>query len=233
MQLKLGPLATAVAGSIGGVTFQRAQVGTIARVKPLPIQRQGARPSSARAHASAVLQAWKSISPAEYADWVAWAASLTWYTKFGDPYTPTPYQVYLRCNMGYRNVSALPGSQTLITAPTAITPIVTPADLVLNYDTGGASWRVTSSDPSADADTPIAVFLSRPVTPYALGYYGHSVFIGSIPGGSGFPYSLTSQASQRITRPPQAGETYFTRFVPMQKANNYPGVPVEGRLTIT
>jgi len=68
-RIKLGPVVTDIAGSIGGLTFQRNPYGIIARAKPVPIRKYTASQLTIRAHLRTIQNAWRALSDARRLQW--------------------------------------------------------------------------------------------------------------------------------------------------------------------
>jgi len=68
-RIKLGPVVTDIAGSIGGLTFQRNPYGIIARAKPVPIRKDTAAQLSIRIHLRTAQNAWRALSDNARLQW--------------------------------------------------------------------------------------------------------------------------------------------------------------------
>ena len=68
-RIKLGPVVTDIAGSIGGMTIQRNPFGLIARSKPIPLNKNTPAQYIVRNHILTIQNAWRSLSDAQRLQW--------------------------------------------------------------------------------------------------------------------------------------------------------------------
>ena len=68
-RIKLAPLVTDIAGSIGGVTFQRSRFGMIIRSKPLPIHSETSAQYRIRRLIASLQYSWQALTDAERLQW--------------------------------------------------------------------------------------------------------------------------------------------------------------------
>lgn len=97
--IELGPLVSDIRGSIGGTTFGRARNGATARTKPMPPKSRTPYQSLARTNMAYIGYLWKTVSSADVADWVTYAATCNLYDSLGHLYHPTAYQAFVMCLM--------------------------------------------------------------------------------------------------------------------------------------
>jgi len=68
-RVKLAPFVTNIAGSIGGLTFQRNKFGMTLRVKPLPIKKQTDPQYSIRRKIAFLQNEWQALTDAQRLQW--------------------------------------------------------------------------------------------------------------------------------------------------------------------
>lgn len=124
-----GPLVTELAGSIGGVTFQKNSSGSIARLK----SKQPLNPSLAQSDQQVTLAAlvshWPALNETEKTSWNDLAAAHTHFTPWGEEKTLNGFQWFMSCNLN--NLSC--GWPVLDTAP-AYASISPPNTFTLSAD---------------------------------------------------------------------------------------------------
>jgi hypothetical protein len=96
--LKFGSLVTSGIGTIGGHVMQRTNAGVMLRTykRQNPIN-EFLQPQN-RNYFSATANLWLSLSNTQRQSWVAAAATYTFYDNFGQPFNPTPYQLFMHVN---------------------------------------------------------------------------------------------------------------------------------------
>lgn len=162
MLIKLGPLASEVAGSAGGLTLQRSPFGTVGRSKPLPIRRQNRYTADSRQRLASLTQAWRLLSPTDRADWDTFAGTVSWFNRFGDPVTGSGYRAFLRCNLAsHTSPSELAQQPFQLTYPPA-TASALPASPEFVYDLATDTLLLTSLDATTARDTWLFLFASQP-----------------------------------------------------------------------
>lgn len=205
MLIKLGPLASAVAGSIGGTTFQRGPSGTQARRIPLPTQRGFVQWYGQAVQTASTALLWRNLDPTDRQSWLDEAPLQTWTNRFGEPFTPTPYQLFQRCNMGYRSWSAVPGLAVQYPKWVGDTSAVLPAELQGTYSTGLGQLQLTSLDSFLTADAALWLRLSPPVSPGRLFPHSWAPICWSMREGDPFPQNITWALLPRAPRAPEVG----------------------------
>lgn len=129
--LKMGPLATQIAGSIGGTIFMDSRYGQACRAKGWrrekcirkfwaaydenPIQGGFTDADIAEfcAEKGYKSRVWGSMTTAEQASWNQAASQFTWYNRLGDPYTPTGFLLFMQMSMNLQRT----GRSVPATAP--------------------------------------------------------------------------------------------------------------------
>ena len=221
MQVKLGPLVTAAAGSIGGTTFQRNPVATQVRVKPLPILRRTVYTNAERGYAGQYARTWATLSAAQRTGWQTVADSIVWYNKFGDVIRGLGYWLFLQSSLNMRMLTLTPITTAL---PTIVLPAITGASGNLAV---AGSFNVSWSAPNpVPAQNRWAVFCSPPMSAGRSAQYGKLRFIGSFATGAAPPVNIYSFYIARFPTPRVVGQVIFVEIVPYDSASGYPGVPV-------
>jgi hypothetical protein len=115
-----GAMITELAGSIGGITFQKNSSGNVARLKP----KQPLNPSQAQGlqeyKLGQLVSLWPTLSQANKNTWNALAAAHTKFSPWGEEKTLNGFQWFISCN----RFLVLAGDSILSTAPAyaSITP---------------------------------------------------------------------------------------------------------------
>lgn len=120
-QIQLGPLASQIAGSIAGTTFQRSGIATQVRRKPLPILRRSNWTRNERGTVAYLSRHWRKLTKDQRDAWQAEADGITWYNRFGDPISGKGYWLYLRLNLALAVVGIPPVDDA--SPPVTFTPI--------------------------------------------------------------------------------------------------------------
>jgi len=228
MLAKLGPLVSEVAGSIGGTTFQRSPHGTVIRSKPLGIKRQSTYSSSARQRMATVNALWAIVPALDKIDWDTFAATQSWFNRFGDPITGTGYMAFLKQNLA--NLSSRAGVYPIAVSkfyPTTTNGTL-PADPEFIYDLATDRLYLNSTDANTDANTFIATFASRPVAGGNRVNYRPKPFLARVGATAALPFELTTNYTDLWGRLPDKTvlEPAYLRVQAYDAANYYPALDV-------
>lgn len=222
MQVKLGPLVTDAAGSIGGSTFQRNFVATQVRVKPLPTLRRTVYTDQFRTRIQELSRMWRLLTALQRADWQATADTLVWLNKFGDVIRGKGYWLYIRCNT-YLMMIGQPDSS----APTAVQPLSTFSGLSGDFS-AVSTWPINWTLPAATYGYEYtAVFASRWASPGRTATFGGLRFIGLMPPGSASGVDMYPDYVTRFGQAPPPNMVVFTRLQGIDKSGGYQGPPAD------
>ena len=143
-----GDLITELAGSIGGVTFQKNSSGNIARLRPKTPVNPSQPQSDQQGLIAKLVSAWGSLTLVQKGSWDTFAAAHTHFTPWGKETTLNGFQWYVSCNLNL----LITNQATINTAPdwTAVPPpdaftIFTDADSFdINWDPAfeSAGYRI-------------------------------------------------------------------------------------------
>jgi hypothetical protein len=124
-----GVMITELAGSIGGVTFQKNSSGSIARLKPrMPVNPSQLQSDEENALGQLVTL-WPTLSAAEKTSWDDLAAAHNKFTPWGEEKTLNGFQWFMSCN----RYLVLAGDSILETAP-AYASVTPPTAFTLTAD---------------------------------------------------------------------------------------------------
>ena len=238
MRLKLGPLASAVAGSIGGGTYQRGRTGTVVRTKPLPRVQRSSSTSTARQRFAAAMYAWRSLSPSERTAWSDFASTQPWFNRFGDPVTASGFMAFMRINSPSYTAPGETYTKPLATTPPTDTTSTLPANLSALYYSGTGELLVFSSDGAVAEGTDLLAFASAPLPAlrqYSGASIGNAPFIGSITQTFALPYNLGTQVLARyptLASLPVTGGLWL-RLQAVNATSGWPGLSATFPVPVT
>lgn len=234
MLAKLGPLVTAVAGSIGGMTMQRSPWGTVARNKPLPILRRSQYSSQARQRAAAASLAWRFLPPESHTLWNNFAATQSWFNRFGDPVEGSGYLAFLKNNMASHYSASSESKSAFRLEPPGSTVSLMPEGLSLTWDPEEEELILGSSDSEVNETTSLFVFASAPVSTGRNRAPSNMPFLGQLTPTTGLPIVLnTPYLALHGTLPdPEAQTTMFLRIQAVNHVTLWPGLSTTIRLSL-
>jgi len=96
-----GPLVTELAGSIGGVTFQKNASGNTARLRPVPTVNPTSLQSGFQGNLSSIVNFWPTLTQAQKDDWDTHASIYDHTTVWGESKTLSGYQWFVSCNLNH------------------------------------------------------------------------------------------------------------------------------------
>jgi len=126
-----GALITELAGSIGGITFQKNSSGNIARLKPnMPVNVSEAQQAQ-NIFLSQLVASWSSLSDANKTSWNDLAVAHDHTNEWGESKTLNGFQWFVSCNLNLLFTS----QATIDTAPSWTTPLVVPDFSIITNST--------------------------------------------------------------------------------------------------
>lgn len=228
MLVKLGPLVTEVAGSMGGMTMQRSPNGTVARTKPLPIRRQGTYSADARQRLASLNMTWRTLTILERSDWDTFAGTVSWYNRFGDPVTGTGYMAFLKCNMASHHSAGTNDQVPFQTTYPLTTAGALPAAPEFVYDLATDTLLLTSTD----SDMPLLggawLFASQPFSAGRRFNHRPMPYMRSAQADKPLPKDLTAAYLKVWGRLPDknVSESAFLRVQSFDEQYLWPGPDV-------
>lgn len=124
--VKYGSIVTEIKGKIGGQSFQKGYGGKIMKnsQKAMVLKHIWAYRNSDKIKNSymVVSQSWRALTDDQRSAWNAAGSSFPAYNKFGDTYTPSGYQLFMKCN------TFLEGAGLSLIDTPPIPPVYPPAD---------------------------------------------------------------------------------------------------------
>lgn len=218
MQVKLGPLVTAAAGSIGGTTFQRSPIATLVRSKPLPTLRRTSKTNPKRAYLLQWSQRWRTLSNGDRQKWQDAADLLVWQNKFGDEIRGLGYWLYLRCNM---NLST--GSFATLTVPEIPFAFTALSDLAA-YGSLATSLFLSFTTPApVQTSTAWYVFATPPASAGRSQASGRYRLIRFVAAGSTTPVNIGAAYNTAFGTSQTIGSRTFIRVQVVDNKGGYIG----------
>ena len=187
-RIQYGPSIADIAGSIGGVSFQRNTSGAIARSRISPAISRTNNLLNGPISVFNLTQSWRFLSPSDIDSWNAFAAAHTRENKFGKTVQLSGFQWYISVNTN----SFLIGGTGIPTAPTYTLPAgLVSAYIAVEFSSPNFYLKLYfDPDPVATGDTYIIY-----ATPFTLktGTSFQSLLrqTAIIPGGTSSPYDIT------------------------------------------
>ena len=219
MLMKLGPLVTDIAGSIGGLTIQRSRDGAVGRSKPLPVLRQSTKSANARQRMQSVTKAWSAMSAGERADWDIFAATVSWFNRFGDPVTGSGYRAFLKNNAAMHTNGLYSAVEAIRTTPPNSTFGTLPLDVAFVYDTGTSLLQLQSLGPEVDSKTVLYLFASQPFSAGRRFNYLRMPFLVALEPSKPLPANIGTQYSALFGQQPDYGQLQ-SAFLRVQAADS-------------
>ena len=140
--IKFGSFITDIRGKVGGSIIQGGRTGSQLRNLSQPIKTVSPLSSQRKANFASFTQAWSQIGATDQNLWNVFASFQTRHNKFGDPYTPTGFQMFNEFNLFNASIA---GTSVLVTPPppNSIDPI---SALILTADSGGPTYTIDWTD---------------------------------------------------------------------------------------
>jgi len=166
--VKYGVIITDIKGSVGGTTFKGSKSGPVIQnkitkadaVRAGRIQNQDGSPRNAlpNLNLSRNASAWRSLDPADRAAWVSAAPDFEFTNRYGDPYTPSGFQLYMSQNNTLLNIAEPAISTPAAAASIEPTPEFEQASV-------GSNVIGISMPAGIPAGYTLQIYLSGPISP--------------------------------------------------------------------
>jgi hypothetical protein len=222
MQVKLGPLVSDAAGSIGGTTFQRSFLGAQVRTKPLPTRRRTTYTAGGRSEQQYLSRRWRVLTPTQRSDWQTQADAMSWENKFGDPIRGKGYWLFMRCNQYLALVK-----EALIDTPGTLGRLDAITDPSGDFSPA-ADWKIIWTAPAAvSAGQYWALFATRWQSKGRSADFGGLRYLGRLRDGETPGFNAAGLYAARFGALPPSGYSVFARLLPIDYVSGYQGVPVD------
>lgn len=97
-KIQLSALATDMKGKSGGSVFARNKGGLYFRANPKPVQKKSYKWQGQKANFTRVSSSWRSLTNVQRVAWETMAVNYPATDAWGNEYTPSGYQLYMRLN---------------------------------------------------------------------------------------------------------------------------------------
>lgn len=210
---KLSGLLSDAVGKLGGSTFTRNRSGIYMRQWRTPINPRSAAQQSARALLTQVSQHWATMDSADRDKWEDAASKLTWTNRFGDPYSPSGFDLFCMCNINCLTA----GGSIFDDAPSSFSCII-PSSLSFTF--AGAHLNMTPDPEQAFHTTGFLVY-ATPGLRSSINYVNRQFrLIAFVPKDSSWPYDLYT-AYRDVFSIPAQDEKVHLRIKPLDSVNFY------------
>jgi hypothetical protein len=155
-----GPEVTELAGSIGGVTFQKNASGNVARLRPNPTVNPTSLQAGYQTNMAYLVSFWPTLSQANKDLWDAFALAHDHTTPWGEIKTLSGYQWFLSVNL-----NRLVEITTPLPSPPAWTAHPPPTAFLLSHT--DAAFYITFT-PALTFPDDLAIYMSLPLRQSSL-----------------------------------------------------------------
>lgn len=168
-----GALITELAGSIGGITFQRNSSGSIARLKPNMPVNSTAPQQLQQNKLSQLISQWPSLSSADKLSWETFAGLHNHVNEFSDVKHLSGFQWFMSCNLNLLIV----GESVITTAPAWIV-LAAPGIFTLSADAN--NFDITFAAPYVPATDYTILYFTPPLRQSSMGMRKSTFYAGPV-----------------------------------------------------
>ena len=129
--VEFGGGVSQIVGRVGGSVFQRGRAGSQLRTLPINTGRKQQEQNYSRSNYAATSTTWRTLQDFERLAWNAFALTEIRYNRFGVPYTPSGFQMFMEYNVNRSYVKPMPA----IATPDALVPVPYIGGLGVTIDT--------------------------------------------------------------------------------------------------
>lgn len=164
--IKYGAITSEIKGNIGGTTFQGGRAGTIIKLSSgrtgKLTKADAGRMFVPKVVIAAVAGLWRGLSQEERDTWTTGAVNYPALNKFGEPYTPSGYQVFMTLNTQLYNLTGVtltscPAPESIPALPTFTFTCADPGALNVAWSgalPSGFIARISATQPMAGGNAP-------------------------------------------------------------------------------
>ena len=193
-------------GKEGGRVFSKNRSGNYTKRKVTPSNPQSSFQTSVRANLTSIAQAWRTITETQRQGWEKLAFQLTTTNIFGDAFTYTGVNVFMKLNRNRGELSLA----YISAAPTyASVTAIQASDLAAN--TTGGTLTVTYA-PVIPAANSVIIFASRPQSAGRRNPKGGYRKIETIVAADVSPYDIAASYITSFGALPPVGQKVFVKI---------------------
>ncbi len=228
--IRLGAIANAISGSIGGTTFAHTKGGTVARAKLRQAAKLSNRATTNRGNMSRMRQSWRDLTEIQRVAWRTVALQLPRANRLGQHTILSGYQLFIRTNMDGIIADPSPlGFLRFSDPPEFVSqaPVRT-FDVVFSIADG---YFYSATPRPSVLDTISAIYGARTFRNYPTNQIPslRKFFLGS---NLFTPQDITNPWNDAIGAP-EVGEFVFIRFRWTYRAGGLFNLPLDFRIQVT
>jgi len=183
--IKWSALVSEVKGVLNGSVLSHSRLGQTIRNRSSRLGRPSSAWTSSRVALAYIASQWRTLSAAEQASWAAMCASYPYIDKFGNPQTPSGYQLFCTLNSNIKLVYGY--IDTVPHIPTAESD-VSPA----SFDTNAIGGLEINFTPTAVSASYILLYASAPLSAGVTVPPRYMRFLCKLPDDSASPFTITT-----------------------------------------
>jgi hypothetical protein len=206
--VEFGGGVSQLVGRLGGSVFQRGRTGAQLRTLPINTGRKQNQENVARSSLASVSTNWRTMSAGRQATWIALAAGLTWYNRFGVAYTPSGFEVFSQLNLNLLAAGQTPNYASAPAIP-AYPSMVKPVALI---DISAPYYHIMDTISGATIDW---LWLVESTLPQGAGIYANRLafrMVSRSTDSTSTSFNVWTEYSKRFGLTPLAGQVLFTRL---------------------
>lgn len=206
--IKWSALVSEVKGVLNGSILSHSRLGQTIRNRSSRLGRPSSSWSASRVMLAYVASQWKLLTIAQQASWQAMTASYPYIDKFGNPQTPSGYQLFCTLNVNLLLTNNLVDfTPHLPTAESNIAPLL--------FDTNAIGGLEINFTPAAGPVSIIMVYASAPLSQGVTVPPRYMRLISKISDNTASPYTLTTDYNRVFPLLP-SGSRVFLRAEQLQ-----------------
>lgn len=221
-----GAIVESIRGSIGGTTFQRNAYGYTVKKKPNMINPNTQWQQAQKLVFMQAVMAWGQLTPAQRADWEAWASTYPQYAKNNPTSQLSGFAVFTR-----QHCHRLLAGLAVDTNPTyALLP--SSIGVMALYQGGGILYS-DYTDSTGTEDYYVNIFLSYPMAPSQNFIGTKTRYFRTVSNLNEDGYNITNFWVAKFGEIPAVGQQLAWRLVYFGAANGQVLTDQTGILTVT
>jgi hypothetical protein len=179
-------------GSVGGSTFSRNNAGPFVRTRALPTHRLTIRTQDVKVALGHSANSWSTVLDQTQRDaWDALAATLTFYNKLNQPFTPSGYQVRQKSSTNLHSI----GLAALSAAPAFFTAS-SPISLSAAWTSPSGPLTLSATNSPGAAEAPL-IYASAYLSVGIGSFHYRVAKVGYFALGDAGPWDITTLVTDR------------------------------------
>jgi len=219
MRVIFGEIITEGRGRSGGQVLSINRYGQILYNYRQPVNPKSGRRQTYRSYFDTISRAWRDLDPTDLDSWVAAAPQVEFTDRFGNPYNPSPFELFCSCNQRLK----IYNNDFITVIPSVTLPDILPTFQV-SAEVNPSRVTLTFNSTIGVGSSVVVIYASPNMSPgrfYCKSQYREITFFDALPADE----IVFDTAYDNVFQPLISGQKLFVKCFSLNKDN---GLTKEG-----